>query len=57
MKAYNLAFKYSIYSNAAQTNTINQTFACTRLVYNTFLGQKKQLYRIKKSKTFKARFN
>ena len=44
MKIYNLAFKYRIYPNETQANTINQTFGCTRLVYNRFLGQRKELY-------------
>ncbi|WP_143311329.1 helix-turn-helix domain-containing protein, partial [Cetobacterium ceti] len=34
MKIYNLAFKYRIYPNETQANIINQTFGCTRLVYN-----------------------
>ncbi|MGL5703669.1 MAG: helix-turn-helix domain-containing protein [Cetobacterium sp.] len=43
MKTYNLAFKYRIYPNETQTNTINQTFGCTRLVYNRFLAQRKDV--------------
>ena len=53
MKTYNLAFKYRIYPNETQANTINQTFGCTRLVYNRFLGQRKELYETeKKSVTY-----
>lgn len=53
MKMYNLAFKYRIYPNETQANTINQTFGCTRLVYNRFLAQRKELYETeKKSVTY-----
>lgn len=53
IKTYNLAFKYRIYPNETQANTINQTFGCTRLVYNRFLGQRKELYETeKKSVTY-----
>ncbi|MGL5649519.1 MAG: RNA-guided endonuclease TnpB family protein, partial [Clostridium sp.] len=53
MKTYNLAFKYRIYPNETAANTINQTFGCTRLVYNRFLGQRKELYETeKKSVTY-----
>ena len=53
MKTYNLAFKYRIYPNETQANTINQTFGCTRLVYNRFLAQRKELYETeKKSVTY-----
>lgn len=53
MKTYNLAFKYRIYPNETQANTINQTFGCTRLVYNRFLAQRKELYEAeKKSVTY-----
>lgn len=48
MKKYNLAFKYRIYPNEAQANTINATFGCTRLVYNRFLAQRKELYEAEK---------
>ena len=53
MKTYNLAFKYRIYPNETQANTINATFGCTRLVYNRFLAQRKKLYETeKKSVTY-----
>ena len=53
MKKYNLAFKYRIYPNETQANTINATFGCTRLVYNRFLAQRKELYESeKKSVTY-----
>lgn len=53
MKIYNLTYKYRIYPNETQANTINQTFGCTRLVYNRFLAQRKKLYETeKKSVTY-----
>ncbi|MGL5637989.1 MAG: RNA-guided endonuclease TnpB family protein, partial [Cetobacterium sp.] len=48
MKRYNLAFKYRIYPNETQANTINATFGCTRLVYNRFLAQRKEVYETQK---------
>ncbi|MGL5348985.1 MAG: RNA-guided endonuclease TnpB family protein [Cetobacterium sp.] len=53
MKKYNLAFKYRIYPNETQANTINATFGCSRLVYNRFLAQRKEVYETeKKSVTY-----
>ncbi|MCQ8213435.1 transposase [Cetobacterium somerae] len=53
MKTYNLAFKYRVYPNEVQANIINATFGCTRLVYNRFLAQRKELYETeKKSVTY-----
>ncbi|MGL5961495.1 MAG: RNA-guided endonuclease TnpB family protein [Cetobacterium sp.] len=53
MKKYNLAFRFRIYPNKEQSNIINATFGCTRLVYNKFLAQRKELYESeKKSVTY-----
>ncbi|WP_297487793.1 transposase [uncultured Cetobacterium sp.] len=53
MEKYNLAFKYRIYLNDIQEELILKTFGCTRLVYNKFLAQRKELYETeKKSVTY-----
>ncbi|MGL4533788.1 MAG: RNA-guided endonuclease TnpB family protein, partial [Fusobacteriaceae bacterium] len=50
---YNLAFKFRIYPTDEQSQIINQTFGCTRFLYNKFLAQRKVAYELeKKSLTY-----
>ena len=47
----NKAFKFRIYPNQEQQKLINQTFGCVRFVYNHFLNQRNELYKIEQKST------
>ncbi|MGL5050642.1 MAG: IS200/IS605 family element RNA-guided endonuclease TnpB [Fusobacteriaceae bacterium] len=50
---HNLGFKYRIYPTNEQSQIINQTFGCIRFLYNRFLSQRNEVYKLeKKSLTY-----
>ena len=54
MKTYK-AYKFRLYPNEKQTNLINKTFGCVRLIYNYYLA-KQEKEGIKKVKIIKVRW-
>ena len=45
------ALKIRIYPNAKQKNLLDRTFGCNRLIYNTMLAERKEVYERLKSRT------
>ena len=46
MRKINRTYKFRLYPNKAQTELLAKHFGCTRFVYNYFLNQRKEQYRL-----------
>ena len=46
MRKINRAYKFRLYPNKAQTDLLARHFGCARFVYNYFLNQRKEQYRL-----------
>ena len=46
MRKINRTYKFRLYPNNAQTELLAKHFGCTRFVYNYFLNQRKEQYRL-----------
>ena len=40
----NISYKVRIYPNKEQSNLIEQSFGCSRFIYNSMLAERKQYY-------------
>lgn len=45
-KEINKAYKYRIYPNKQQEELLNKFFGCTMFIYNKFLFERKEQYRL-----------
>ena len=46
MRKINRTYKFRLYPNKAQTELLSKHFGCSRFVYNYFLNQRKEQYRL-----------
>lgn len=46
MRKINRAYRFRLYPNEAQTNLLAKHFGCARFVYNYFLNQRMEQYRL-----------
>ena len=46
MRKINRAYKFRLYPNKVQTELLTKHFGCTRFVYNYFLNQRKEQYKL-----------
>ena len=46
MRKINRTYKFRLYPNKTQTELLAKHFGCSRFVYNYFLNQRKEQYRL-----------
>ena len=46
MRKINRTYKFRLYPNSGQTDLLSKHFGCTRFVYNYFLNQRKEQYKL-----------
>ena len=46
MRKINKAYKFRLYPNREQTELLAKHFGCSRFVYNYFLNQRREQYRL-----------